>query len=99
MSQQFCIIPPTTSHTLIFPLNSKSNQFDPGNYSPLLTDNLASYEEILQILISLNNSRKPIFKKEIKSVLLYVLLIFFFTALFFIINLLLLPYSSTLLFG
>ncbi len=99
MSQHFHIIPATTSHTLIFPLNSKSNQFDPGNYSPQLTDNLASYQEIQQVLISLNNSRKPIFQKEIKSVLLYVLGIFFFTALCFIANLFLLPYSSTLLFG
>jgi len=99
ISQRIHLIPPTTSHTLIFPLNSRSNQFDPGNYAPSLTDNRATYHEIQQVLKSLNHSRQPIFKKEIKVVLIYLVLVFSFTILFFIINAFLIPYSSILLFG
>jgi len=52
--------PKSSSTCLVFPFSSLTNQYDSSFYDPTMTDGRATYEEVSQILIELQDSYNEI---------------------------------------
>src|SRR5689334_14785355 len=54
----YVIVPPTTDRTIVFPYIQLTNKFETNFYSPVLTDDRLSTEELNQYLTDIENHLK-----------------------------------------